>query len=70
MKISLFLLVFLLFWTVDSIQGSARASLSLTDEKKLGKEFYEKLDKLNALSKNERANTFLALLGERILIHS
>jgi beta-barrel assembly-enhancing protease len=70
MKISLFLLVFLLFWMVDSIQGSARASLSLTDEKKLGKEFYEKLDKLNALSKNERANTFLALLGERILIHS
>lgn len=69
-KLSLFLLVFLLFWTVDSIQGSARASLSLTDEKKLGKEFYEKLEKLNVLSTNERANTFLGLLGERILIHS
>lgn len=66
----LFLLVFLLVWAVDSIQGSARASLSITDEIKLGKEFYEKLDKLNALSKNERANAFLALLGERILIHS
>jgi predicted Zn-dependent protease len=69
-KISLFLLVLLLFWTVDSIQGSARASLSLTDEIKLGKEFYDKLDKLNALSKNERANIFLTLLGERILSHS
>jgi predicted Zn-dependent protease len=69
-KIGLFLLIFLLLWTVDSIQGSARASLSITDEIKLGKEFYEKLDKLNALSKNERANTFITLLGERILSHS
>ncbi|HBB18143.1 MAG: hypothetical protein A3J94_14890 [Syntrophus sp. RIFOXYC2_FULL_54_9] len=69
-RISLFLVVFLLFGTLDSIQGSARASLSLTEEKKLGEEFHEKLDKLNALSKNERANAYLALLGERILIHS
>ncbi len=67
---SLFLLIFFLFWTVDSIQGTARASLSITDEIKLGKEFYEKLDKVNALSKNERANTFLTLLGEKILNHS
>lgn len=63
-------MVFLLFGTVDAIQGPARASLSVTDEKKLGKEFYDKLEKANALSKNERANTYLALLGERILIHS
>jgi predicted Zn-dependent protease len=70
MKILLFLLIFSLFCTVDSMQGSARASLSLIDEVKLGKEFYEKLDKLNALSKNEKATTFLALLGERILSHS
>jgi predicted Zn-dependent protease len=69
-KLALFFLVFLFFLTVDSMQGSARASLSLADEKKLGKEFYEKLEKLNVLSTNERANTFLGLLGERILIHS
>jgi predicted Zn-dependent protease len=66
----LFLLAFLLFWTLGSIQESAQASLSLTDEIKLGKEFYEKLDKVNALSKNERANAYLTLLGERILSHS
>lgn len=69
-RISLFLLVLFSFWTVDSILGSARASLSLTDEIKLGKEFYEKLDKLNALSRNEKANVFLTLLGERILSRS
>ena len=69
-KLSLFLLAFLFIWTVDSILGSARASLSLADEKKLGREFYEKLEKLNAFSTNERANTFLGLLGERILTHS
>jgi beta-barrel assembly-enhancing protease len=66
----LFLPVFLLFWVTDSMQGSAQASLSLTDEIKLGKEFYEKLDKVNALSKNERANAYLTLLGERILSRS
>jgi predicted Zn-dependent protease len=69
-KISIFLLVFLLFWTMDAIQGPARASLSVADEKKLGKEFYDKLEKANALLKNERANAYLVLLGERILTHS
>jgi predicted Zn-dependent protease len=69
-KGSLFLLVFFICLTMDAIQGSALASLSVTDEKKLGTEFYDKLEKANALLKNERANTYLALLGERILIHS
>lgn len=69
-KISLLLTAVLLFWTVDAMQGSARASLSVADEKKLGKEFYDKLDKANALSKNERANAYLTLVGERILTHS
>ena len=50
--------------------GKAEASFSLDDEKKLGREFYEKLEKANAISQNERANTFLARLGERILAHS
>ena len=52
------------------MQGTALASFSIDDEKKLGREFYEKLEKANALSKNERANAFLSLLGERILSHS
>jgi beta-barrel assembly-enhancing protease len=50
--------------------GKAEAALSLDDEKKLGREFYEKLEKANVISQNERANTFLARLGERILAHS
>ena len=66
----LYLAVLLLFWTLDSMQGEAMASLSLGDEMKLGKEFYEKLEKANALSKNERANAYLTLLGKRILSHS
>lgn len=52
------------------MQGIARASFSIEDEKKLGKEFYDKLEKANALSKNERANNYLGLLGDRILSHS
>ena len=68
--LSILLVTCVLFLTVDSLKGTARASFSIDDEKKLGKEFYEKLEKANALSKNERANTFLNLLGERILSHS
>jgi beta-barrel assembly-enhancing protease len=59
-----------LFSMANLLTGTAWASFSLDDEKKLGKEFYEKLEKANALSQNERANTFLALIGERILAHS
>ncbi len=59
-----------LFWTVDTLKGTARASFTIDDEKKLGAEFYEKLDKAGALSKNERANAFISQLGELILSHS
>jgi predicted Zn-dependent protease len=69
-NLSILFVTCVLFWMVDPIQGTARASFSVDDEKKLGKEFYEKLEKANALSKNERTNTFLSLLGERILSHS
>ncbi|MBA4422725.1 MAG: hypothetical protein C0390_06425 [Syntrophus sp. (in: bacteria)] len=69
-NLSILLLTLLIFYIVDSLLGIAWASFTLDDEKKLGKEFYEKLEKANALSKNERANTFLGLLGERILSHS
>lgn len=63
--------VFIFFFSlVKLLAGTAWASFSLDDERKLGKEFYEKLEKANALSQNERANTFLTLIGERILAHS
>ena len=51
-------------------RGTAWASFSIDDEKKLGTEFYEKIEKAGALSKNERANAFISRLGERILSHS
>jgi predicted Zn-dependent protease len=52
------------------LPGTAKGSFTIEDEKKLGKEFYDKLQKGNLLLQNERANGYLALLGERILAHS
>lgn len=69
-NLSMLLVTCVLFWTVDSLQGTVLASFSIDDEKKLGKEFYEKIEKAGALSKNERANAFIGLLGEHILTHS
>jgi predicted Zn-dependent protease len=68
--ISVLLLICVLFLTVDSLRGAARASFSIDDENKLGREFYEKIEKAGALSKNERANAFISQLGKRILSHS
>ena len=65
------ILFFFLFGLLAcSIPRQAWASLTLEDEKKLGKEFYDKLGKAHFILQNERANTFLTLLGERILTHS
>jgi beta-barrel assembly-enhancing protease len=69
-KWAIVLLVFLALGVFDSVRETAFASFSLDDERKLGKEFYEKLEKAHLLSQNERANTFLTLLGERILTTS
>ncbi|MCX5822840.1 MAG: M48 family metallopeptidase, partial [Deltaproteobacteria bacterium] len=64
------LLFFLLVLLAGSLPRPALASFTLEDEKKLGKEFYDKLAKGHFILQNERANTFLTLLGERILAHS
>ena len=63
---------FLLFLVLSAplLEGTALASLTLEEEKKLGREFYEKLEKANALLQNERANAFIGRIGERILSHS
>ena len=50
--------------------ATASPSFTIEDEKKLGKEFYDKLQKANLLLQNESANGYLTLLGERILSHS
>jgi beta-barrel assembly-enhancing protease len=52
------------------LPGTAKASFTLEDEKKLGKEFYEKLQKGNFLLQSEPANNYITLLGKRILSHS
>lgn len=67
-KILLFTYLFLLaplFYT-----PAAWASFTLDDEKKLGKEFYEKLLKDNMIFENEKANAYLKRLGELILSYS
>ena len=69
-KLAIFLLVFFIAGLADPITRTAEAALSLDDEKKLGREFYEKLEKANVISQNERANAYLSRLGELILAHS
>jgi len=64
------LLIFLFGLLAGGMPRTALASFTLEDEKKLGKEFYDKLEKGRFILQNERANTFLTLLGERILAHS
>jgi predicted Zn-dependent protease len=64
-----FLVLFFCLLTVFSYK-TAWAIFSIEDEKKLGREFYEKLEKGNYLSQNERTTTFLTLLGEKILAYS
>jgi len=48
----------------------AMASFTLDDEKKLGKEFYDKLEKSNLVLHNDKANVYLNKLGELLLSHS
>jgi len=64
------LLLLLLGLLAGSMPRTVLASFTLEDEKKLGKEFYDKLGKGHFILQNERANAFLTLLGERILAHS
>lgn len=64
--------MFLLFLVLSAFltERAALASLTLEEEKKLGREFYEKMEKGNALLENERANAFVSRIGELILAHS
>lgn len=48
----------------------AQASFTLEDEKKLGKEFYEKLEKSKLLLKNPRINDYVNRVGHLVLAHS
>ncbi len=48
---------------------SSRAGITIEEEKKMGREIYEKLQKANALSKNQRVNDYIRKIGEQILSH-
>ncbi len=69
-KYYLILFSFLLLLLRCVLPTAAEASFTIEDEKKLGKEFYEKLQKGNFLLQNEQVNSYLALLGGRILASS
>jgi len=47
--------------------GLAYASFTIEDEKKLGKEFYEKLEKSHVLIEDQKVNTYINKLGQKIL---
>ncbi|HET6489624.1 MAG TPA: M48 family metalloprotease [Syntrophales bacterium] len=49
------------------IPSSRAAGITIEEEKKLGRETYEKLEKANALSKNQRVNDYIRKIGAQIL---
>ena len=69
-KWALWLLAIVALCCVDSMTRCAHASLTLEDERKLGKEFYDRLEKSHLISQNERANAFLSKIGDRVLAKS
>lgn len=52
-----------------SVGEPAHASFTITDEKKLGKEFYEKLKSKQLLSSDPSVNDYVNKIGQRLLIH-
>ncbi len=50
--------------------GTARASFTIEDEKKIGREFYEKMEKANVLLRNPKINDYINRLGNMVLAKS
>jgi len=67
---TLILLVFVILCLLFQNTGLALASFTLEDEKKLGKEFYEKLEKSNVLIHDQKINMYINELGNKVLSHS
>jgi predicted Zn-dependent protease len=67
---TLILLVFVILGSLFQNTGLANASFTLEDEKKLGKEFYEKLEKSNVLLHDQKINMYINELGNKVLSHS
>jgi predicted Zn-dependent protease len=55
------------FLVLAAFIPSARAALTIDEEKKLGREIYEKLEKANAISKNQKVTDYVRRVGEQIL---
>jgi beta-barrel assembly-enhancing protease len=70
LKYFIFFVIFPLILLGSILQGTAKPSFTIEDENKLGKEFYDKLQKGNLLLQNEQANSYITLLGKRILGYS
>ncbi len=64
-KATLFLITGVFLYA--ALAGFAYASLTIEDEKKIGKEFYEKLEKSNSLSANVQVNAYIVRLGNKIV---
>ena len=50
--------------------GLAYASFTIEDEKKLGKEFYEKLEKGNVLIRDKKVSAYVNQIGNKVLAQS
>lgn len=64
--ISFVIIFFLLLYA----SGAAHASFTIDDEKKLGKEFYEKLEKSNVLIHDQKIRTYINRVGSTVLAQS
>ncbi len=64
-----FSFVLILFLLLSGTQYSW-AAFTIDDEKKLGKEIYDKLEKNNFLVQDKRLNAYITGIGNRLLAHS
>lgn len=61
---------FLFFSLVAAAAGTAHAAFTIEDEKKLGKEFYEKMEKSDALIKDPLIAAYIETVGGKVLAAS
>ncbi len=60
------IIIFLIF----QVAGLAHASFTIEDERRLGKEFYERLDKSDVLIHDQRIDTYINQLGNKLVAQS
>ncbi len=68
--IVLILCTLILLPCLPGLSSQCRASFTIDDEKKLGREFYEKLEKRGALVKNRKVTGYLDELGRSLTVQS